>query len=172
MNYQKNIIKTITAFLPLFLISQRVHAVCPVCTVAVGAGVGLSRWLGIDDTISGLWIGGLMVSMGLWTANWLRDKKNIQNKYLDAVSVASMILLTIVPLYFAKMFSDPYNTLWGVNKLLLGMIVGSALFIGSVLTDKMLRNTNNGKVYVPYQRVILPVGYLFLSSLFMYFVTA
>ena len=25
-------------------------AICPVCTVAVGAGIGLSRWLGIDDS--------------------------------------------------------------------------------------------------------------------------
>ena len=44
----------------ILLISSRVaHAVCPVCTVAVGAGLGLAEWLGIDDSISGLWIGAL-----------------------------------------------------------------------------------------------------------------
>jgi len=37
-----------------FLFAEKALAVCPICTVAVGAGVGLSRWLGIDDTIN--WI--------------------------------------------------------------------------------------------------------------------
>ncbi|HRZ29924.1 MAG TPA: hypothetical protein P5052_04275 [Candidatus Paceibacterota bacterium] len=30
------------------------QAVCPVCTVAIASGVGLCRYLGIDDLISGL----------------------------------------------------------------------------------------------------------------------
>lgn len=38
-------------------------AICPVCTVAVGTDVGLCRWLGIDDVLSGIWIGGLIISM-------------------------------------------------------------------------------------------------------------
>jgi len=50
-------------------------AVCPVCTVAVGAGLGFSRYLGIDDTISGIWIGGLMVSISFWTIDWMKTKK-------------------------------------------------------------------------------------------------
>ena len=50
------------------------YAICPICTLAVGAGVGLSRWLGVDDTVTGLWIGGLTVSMILWTIFWA-DKK-------------------------------------------------------------------------------------------------
>jgi len=66
-------------FLPIVLAvglftAQKVLAVCPLCTVAVGAGVGLSRWLGIDDVITGLWIGGLIVSLIAWSENWL-DKK-------------------------------------------------------------------------------------------------
>lgn len=38
-------------------LTAKAQAVCPVCTVAVGTGVGLSRWLGVDDTITGLWLG-------------------------------------------------------------------------------------------------------------------
>jgi hypothetical protein len=34
--------------------------VCPVCTIAVAGGVGLCRYLGIDDLISGSWIGALL----------------------------------------------------------------------------------------------------------------
>jgi hypothetical protein len=50
-------------------------AVCPVCIVAVGAGLGLSQYLGIDDTISGVWIGGLTAAVAAWTINWF-NKKN------------------------------------------------------------------------------------------------
>ncbi len=54
---------------------------CPVCTIAVGAGIGLSRWLGVDDLISGLWIGGLIVSLIGMTILWL-NKKNLKNNFL------------------------------------------------------------------------------------------
>ena len=50
--------------------------VCPVCTVAVGAGVGILRGLGVDDVITGLWFGALIVSSIMWFINWL-NKKNI-----------------------------------------------------------------------------------------------
>jgi len=58
-----------------FLIFDQTRAFCPVCTVAVGAGVGLCRYLGIDDLISGAWIGGLLMSLTLWTIEWLNKKK-------------------------------------------------------------------------------------------------
>src|SRR3990172_4136169 len=50
-------------------------AVCPVCTVAVGAGLGISRALGIDDTVTSVWIGGLILSMSFWLIDWLKKKK-------------------------------------------------------------------------------------------------
>ena len=45
------------------LFAKKALAVCPICTVAAATGIGFSRWLGIDDTITGLWIGGLTVSL-------------------------------------------------------------------------------------------------------------
>ncbi|PIU03715.1 hypothetical protein COT44_01735 [Candidatus Shapirobacteria bacterium CG08_land_8_20_14_0_20_39_18] len=67
--------KTLIIIFSLYLLSlTNAFAFCPVCTVAVGAGVGLSRWLGINDTITGLWIGGLTVSISAWTLNWLATK--------------------------------------------------------------------------------------------------
>jgi len=65
----------LSVFAISFLFTQKALAVCPICTLAVGAGVGLSRWLGIDDTISGLWVGGLIVSLIYWTIDWLGEEK-------------------------------------------------------------------------------------------------
>lgn len=49
-------------------------AACPVCVVAVGAGLGLSEYLGIDDSIAGIWIGGLLIALTIWTINWFNKK--------------------------------------------------------------------------------------------------
>lgn len=57
------------------IFTSKAYAICPLCTVAVGAGVGVSRSLGIDDVIVGLWIGGLLVSSSMWLFEWLKGKK-------------------------------------------------------------------------------------------------
>ena len=64
----------------LFVVSS--YAICPLCTIAVGAGVGLAQWLGVDDTATGIWIGGLTVSLIGWTIYWF-DGKNIAFKSLS-----------------------------------------------------------------------------------------
>ena len=62
---------------------QKTFAVCPICTVAIGAGVGFTRYIGIDDTITGLWIGGFIVSSGLWLASFLKNKNTL---YRNSIS--------------------------------------------------------------------------------------
>ncbi len=47
---------------------------CPVCTVTVIAGLGISRLLGIDDAVTSLWIGGFILSFSFITISWI-DKK-------------------------------------------------------------------------------------------------
>ncbi|MBU2028952.1 hypothetical protein KJ761_03645, partial [Patescibacteria group bacterium] len=86
----------ITIFLAVFsfLWAGSVQAICPVCTIAVGAGVGFTRYLGIDDTISGLWIGGLTVSIIMWTINWL-NKKNIHFKGRKIITTLGYYLLIV-----------------------------------------------------------------------------
>jgi len=53
---------------------------CPVCTVGVIAGLGLSKWLGISDAVTGIWIGALLVVMSWWTFVWFFKKKSKKPK--------------------------------------------------------------------------------------------
>ncbi len=154
----------------IFLWTSSAQAVCPVCTIAVGAGVGFSRYLGIDDTISGLWIGGLTVSMIIWTINWL-DKKNIHFKGRKILTTVGYYALIVVPLYFMKNIWHPLNTLWGINKLLLGIILGGIFFFGGVKYYDYLKEKNGGKAYFPFQKVVMPVSSLLILSLIFYFLT-
>ena len=146
------------------------HAVCPVCTVAVAAGLGISRWIGIDDAVTGVWIGGLILSSGLWMADWIK-KRSWKIQYPEVLSIITMVLFVIPPLYWSHMIGLSGNTLWGVDKVLLGTIIGSFVFLLGVFIDKWLRTTNNNKVYVYYQKVIVPVFLLTLSSFILYLIT-
>jgi len=144
-------------------------AVCPICTVAVCASVGLSRWLGVDDTITGIWIGGLAVSIIIWTIDWL-NRKNIRFLGRKILVVIGYYLLIIWPLYYYNIVGHPLNKLWGVDKLLLGMIIGTIGFIIAVLFNEYLKKKNNGRVYFPFQKVVLPVGWLAILSLALYLI--
>jgi len=93
------------------LFAKKVLAVCPICTVAVGAGVGLSRWLGIDDSIAGLWIGGFIVSLIYWTIDWLK-KKNLKFKWSIIFVIIFWYLITILPLYFTGLLGIEQNSLF------------------------------------------------------------
>lgn len=153
-----------------FLFVSYAKAVCPICTVAVGAGVGFSRWLGIDDTITGLWIGGLIVSMGMWTINWLEGKK-IKFKGIKMLVMLGYYLVTIMPLYQMGIMGHPFNVLWGVDKLLLGILIGSVVFLFSSFWYIQLKAANKGHAYFPFQKVVMPIVFLTLSSFLFYFLS-
>lgn len=145
--------------------------ICIVCTAAVSAGVGLSRWLGVDDTITGLWIGGLTLSVALWTINWLTNK-NIKFFGRQPLIIVFYYALLIWPLYYYNMIGHPLNKLFGADKLLLGITVGTIGFIGAVLFNEHLKKKNNGKVYFPFQKVVVPISALIILSFAFYLINA
>jgi glucan phosphoethanolaminetransferase (alkaline phosphatase superfamily) len=157
-----------TIFLLLgVLINNSALAVCPVCTIAVCVGVGLSRWLGIDDLISGVWIGGLTVSIIFWALDWL-NKKQIRFKLRWIVVSFIFYMLVVLPLFFTGIMGHPLNKFLGIDKLLFGIAAGSLAFLLSVFAHKFLKKKNQGKSYFSYQKVILPVLFLIIISLIFY----
>ena len=160
--------KTAILSILLFLLSFPIitQAVCPVCTIAVGAGVGLCRYLGIDDAISGTWIGGLIISLIAWTIDWL-NKKNIRFLFRKILVAIFYYAIIIISLYKMNIMGHPDNKLWGMDKLLAGIIVGSVVFILSVLFNDFLKKKNQGKVYFPFQRVVVPILFLIIASYIM-----
>jgi hypothetical protein len=151
-------------------------AVCPVCTLAVAGGLEISRWLGIDDTVTSIWIGALTVSMIMWTINWL-DKKNIHFKGRKIVTTVGYYLLVIVPLYWMKndngasIIGDPRNTFGGIDKIVMGIILGSIIFFLSSLWYEDLKKKNGGRSYFPFQKVVMPMVSLLTVSVIFYFLT-
>lgn len=142
-------------------------AVCPICIVAVGTGLGFSRWLGIDDVISSIWIGALLVSLSIWTIIWL-DKKGWGFKYQKVIVPAVYYLITLAPLYYIDIIGHPLNKIFGVDKIIFGVTVGTIIFMASVWLHNYLKKKNNFKSFFPYQKVVLPVLILIIISLILW----
>jgi hypothetical protein len=170
MKNKNKYLATFFVVIASFLMASSAIAVCPICTVAVGAGVGLSRWLGIDDTITGLWIGGLTVSMLMWTIDWL-DRKNIYFKERKTIVAVVYYLLIVAPLYWVDIIGHPFNKIWGIDKLFLGIVFGSIVFWSGAGWYFYLKAKNGGHAYFPFQKVVMPVSPLIILSFIFYFLT-
>lgn len=173
-----NNLKKITSILSIYAIHSIVTppvalAVCPICTVAVAGGLGLSRYFGIDDSIIGIWSGGLMVSVTMWTLDWLNRKnfnwvKKIEAKVLAVLVFLFWVLTTYVPLFELNIIGHPFNTILGMDKLVFGSIIGFFAFLFGVWADRKERQINGKQLFI-FQKVVFPVLSLTIFSLVLYF---
>lgn len=169
---KKITIFTLSLFGLNFLFAKQALAVCPICTIAVSAGIGFSRYIGIDDSITGLWIGGLTVSMITWTISWF-NKKNINFKGRTVLTALGYYLLIVVPLYFMGIIGNSLNTICacGLDKLFIGVLVGSIAFWFGASWYYHLKKKNGGHAYFPFQKVVMPISPLIIMSIIFYFLT-
>jgi hypothetical protein len=157
------------------LSAKAAGAVCPVCTVAVVGGIELSRWLGIDDSITGLWVGGLTISLIFWTFDWFR-RKNINFRFQKTITALIYYALIIVPLYFLNVINFSFANFnsfcgCGLNKMLIGIVAGNIFFfLGAVWYDD-IKLKNNGHARFPFQKIVMPILPLIILSFIFYFLT-
>jgi len=143
---------------------------CPVCTVTVIAGLGISRLLGIDDIISSIWIGGVILSVSFWFVNWLSKRsfyekiKSRKIKKLIDISVFIFMYLTaLIPLVMNGSIGIPLNRLWGIDKIVIGITTGSLVFLFGIWADRKERKIREKQLF-PYQKVVFPVLTLIITS--------
>ena len=142
-------------------------AVCPVCTVAVGAGLEGARLLGVEDVITGIWAGGLTLSIAAWTANWLH-KHNVKNVFWYVLNFVAYYAL-LAGVYFVPTgnpivkFND--NCIWGIDQFLLGAVVGTVVFFGMQKWYQKIKAANGGHAKYPFQKVVMPFTGLLIATL-------
>lgn len=137
------------------------YATCPVCVITVGGGLILAKRLGIDDLLVSIWISGLNTAVAYLIAS------KIKNKIFKSGLFWSVIFygLTIIYLWFSKQLGHPGNTFFGADKVILGMTLGFFVFLLSVCIDKYIRKVNKGKVLFYYQKVIIPLSFLLMTTI-------
>lgn len=142
---------------------------CPVCTVGVVAGLGIAEKYGINDIITGIWFGGLIISLTGWTINWLRGKKWNFRGY-KIVSLLVYVASVILPLYFTDKIGSPFHTYWGIDKLILGILLGSIGFLIGAITYMYFKKKND-KALFPFSKVVLPIAPLIILTIIFYYIT-
>lgn len=158
------------AFVAAVFLVPAAMAVCPVCTVAVGAGLEGARLLGVDDVITGIWAGGLTLSLFFWTAGWLK-KHGVKSALWQIVVpfVFYYALLGMVYLLPGVVFGA--NTLWGIDKFLLGTIVGTVAFYLGARWYIKIKRENGGHAKFAFQKVVVPLFFLFIATLIFWSIT-
>lgn len=148
----------------------RVSAHCPLCVAGAVVGVTLTRWIGIDDSITGVWIAALLGSMSFWFYSWLLSKKIKQiEKYKTILKPLIYILVFASTLWSFYKFQliIRMTQIFGFDKLTFGMLTGSILFYLVDIGDNFLIK-RAGKVYFSYQRIVFSLGSMVVLSLLIY----
>jgi len=166
----------------LILAIPSVMAHCPLCTTGAVVGIGFAKAYGVDDSISGLLIGALIASTGLWINNILKRKK-INFPLQAFLLIVVSFLLFAVPFYikgiiinFAMVKSMPETHsmlgmgIYGIDKLLFGMILGTILISGVFSLSDYIKE-KRGKRLFKYQGIIFMIATLIIVSLILWLIT-
>lgn len=138
-----------------------VNAQCPVCIVTVGGGLLIAKKLGVDDLLTALWISGLNVAISFWFVTFIKKPKLLKNPFLWT---AIMFVSTYIYLATTKQMYHKNNTFMHVDKVLVGLIIGTFIWLLGIGIDRLIRKYNNGKVLFYYQKVIVPLFLLLATS--------
>lgn len=137
------------------------YPVCTVCTVAVGASLGIAKRFGVKDTIIGIWLGALLIIMTYWTINFF-DKKKWNFKYRNQI----LLLLSFSMIGLLYINQIKYNTeYFFIDPFLFSSIIGAILYVVSQKFYQYLKIKNNNHAHFPFEKVICAIIFLLIGSL-------
>lgn len=159
-------------FVFLLLFASPVWAVCPICIIGLGAGLEISQKLGIDDTITFLWLGAIIISLIIWTIDWLK-KKNLNFHARKIIVILFYLGTVLFPAYLMleknQSYNHPTHQIWGIDKLWVGTVLGVTLLFFGLLINNFLKKKNNGKIYFPFQRATVLIIIIAMASATLHF---
>lgn len=165
MNKKTKLLSTASLLLTTyFLLPRTALAHCPLCTAGAGAGLFLSRWLGIDDSITGVWMAAFLAASSLWAAN------SIKKKYIpgqNTLIYLAVFASTIWSFYAFKLVSEHSGLIMGVPNLIFGMVLGGVVFYLTDILNLVIRKIWQKSLF-PYQSIVFSLGSMFLLSLALF----
>ena len=137
---------------------------CAVCTVAVGASLGIARKMGVDDSVVGVWSGAFLVLLGYWTLKWM-DKKGFYFKGRDFWVLSSSVLMILFVYMLPELSYTPKAILvFWIDPFLFATITGALVFHYSSLFYQWMKRKNGGHAHFPFEKVVVPVVSLCLVA--------
>ena len=141
-----------------------VYAHCPLCVAVAGAGLTLSRLLGVDDSITGVWLAAFLGATSLWLTNLIRKK------YLSFKTEIIYIVIfatTIFSFYRFGLVNEHNGLISNLPKLIFGMIVGGVVFYLVDVANALIRK-KVGRSLIAYQGVVVSLASMTLLSIFFF----
>ena len=90
---------------------------------------------------------------------------------IKAVIGALTYFLIFYPLYVTDIIGNPLNTIFGLDRLAFGIVIGSIMFLVGEKISNIIIKKNSGKVNFRYQRVVVPMSGLIILSIIFYYLT-
>lgn len=148
----------------LFIFAKPVLAHCPLCAAGAGAGLTLSRWLGVDDSITGIWLAAFLAAISLWFSGSLKKKYIPFQNFIIYVAIFG---LTLWGFYAFGLINTHAGIIMGYPKLTVGMVLGSVVFYILEEANQYIIK-RKGRILFPYQRLVVGLGGMFVLSILMY----
>ena len=141
---------------------------CPLCSAATGALVVSSRVAGVDDVITGTFLGAFTIATALWMDKIISKKwKGFNIPFRQHTISLISFALTVAALFWTGLLGTG-SILFGLERLLFGLVLGSVITIFSFQFHGVLRKWNGGKNHFPLQGVALPIFILFATNAALY----
>lgn len=144
-----------------------VSAHCPLCVAGAAAGITLTRWVGVDDSITGIWIGGLLGAIAFWLSNSLGQRYRIFFNRFIGLLVYILIFTSTLWSFYAFKLIIRMDSLYGLDKLTFGMILGTIVFYLVDILNTFIKR-KNGKRLFPYQSMVFSLGSMLITSIAVY----
>lgn len=144
-----------------------IYAHCPLCVAGAVAGLSLSRWIGVDDSITGLWLGALLGAISFWSYSFIvRKIKKPDWLFLKPTIYTAVFASTLWSFYKFNLVIR-MEKMYGLDKLTFGIVAGGvAFYLIDVLNDLIMKV--HGKSLFPYQRMIFSLGVILALSVIDY----
>lgn len=169
---RKFLLSLLTSLALLAFFPKSALAHCPLCVVGAGTGLGVSRFLGIDDSITGVWLAAVIGALALWTDIWVRGKNlkflaGLSSSLTRPLIYLLFFVISLWSFYQFGLIDEHLGMIFGVPKLTFGLLTGAAVFYLVDEVDNWLI-ARRGKVFFPYQRIIVSLGAMLVLSLGIY----
>ncbi|MEM4882368.1 MAG: hypothetical protein QXN76_02395 [Nanopusillaceae archaeon] len=139
-----------------------------ICAVGAASASLITKYLGVDDLIFGIWLGALNLIFTIATIEYL-NKKNIKFLFRKPLIFLLYSLSFLFPFYYFNAV-DTANKIFGIDKIIWGFILGNITLKLGYFTNDILIKKNNGKVYFKFQKAIIPLLFLIVLSLIFWII--
>ena len=140
---------------------------CAVCTVAIGASLGIARKLGVDDNIVALWAGAMLALVGYWAILWFKKKRWYfpgRDGLLMLLSVGSIGFMYVKDMMYMP---RPILYVLYLDPFLFCTLAGAFLFIYTEKLYFWMKARNGGHAHFPFEKVVLPLVVLYGASMYL-----